>query len=174
MRQNPTIFFRFLFKILLLFLLNFNFYFILIYNTVLVLPYTDMNPPRLYMRSQTWTHLPLHNISLGHPRAPAPSMLYPASDIDRGRGWDDWGEWHWNMYNIIYETNQQSRFNAWYWMLGAGVLGWPRGMVQGGRWEGGFRMGNMCIPVVDSCCCMAKPIQYCKVINLQLNKYIYI
>ena len=24
-------------------------------------------------------------------------------------------------------------------------------------------MGNMCIPVVDSCCYMAKPIQYCKV-----------
>ena len=58
-----------------------------------------------------------------------------------------------------------------------GLVYWddPEGwMVQGGRWEGGFRMGNMCIPVVDSCCCMAKPIQYCKVINLQLNKYIYI
>ena len=23
----------------------------------------------------------------------------------RGRGWDDLGEWHWNMYNIIYEMN---------------------------------------------------------------------
>ena len=22
-------------------------------------------------------------------------------------------------------------------MLGAGALGWPRGMVRGGRWEGG-------------------------------------
>ena len=28
------------------------------------------------------SHLPPHNISLGHHRAPAPSMLYPASDID--------------------------------------------------------------------------------------------
>ena len=28
------------------------------------------------------SHLPPHNISLGHPHAPAPSMLYPASDID--------------------------------------------------------------------------------------------
>ena len=27
--------------------------------------------------------------------------------------------------------------------------------------EGGFRMGKICIPVVDSCSCMAKPIQYC-------------
>ena len=28
---------------------------------------------------------------------------------------------------------------------------------------GGFRMGNICTPVADSCQCMAKPIQYCKV-----------
>ena len=28
---------------------------------------------------------------------------------------------------------------------------------------GGFRMGNTCTPVVDSCWYMAKPIQYCKV-----------
>ena len=28
------------------------------------------------------SHLPPHNISLSHHRAPAPSMLYPASDID--------------------------------------------------------------------------------------------
>ena len=51
----------------------------------------------------------------------------------RGRGWDDLGEWHWNMYSIICETNCQSTFDAWYRMLGAGALGWPRGMVWGGR-----------------------------------------
>ena len=28
------------------------------------------------------SHLPPHNVSLGHPRAPAPSILYPASDIN--------------------------------------------------------------------------------------------
>ena len=28
---------------------------------------------------------------------------------------------------------------------------------------GGFRMGNTCMPVVDSFRCLAKPIQYCKV-----------
>ena len=41
-----------------------------------------------------------------------------------------------------------------------------------GREEGvGFRMGNTCIPVVDSCRCMAKPIQYCKVkVKLKKNK----
>ena len=62
----------------------------------------------------------------------------------RGRGWDDLREWHWNMYNIIYETSRQSRFDARYRMLGAGALGWPRGMVWGGRREEGrgFRMGT--------------------------------
>ena len=40
------------------------------------------------------------------------------------------------MYNI-YETSRQSRFDAQYWMLGAGALGRPRGMVRGGRREAG-------------------------------------
>jgi len=31
--------------------------------------------------------------------------------------------------------------------------GWYRREVGGG-----FRMGNICTPVEDSCCCMAKPI----------------
>ena len=39
-----------------------------------------------------------------------------------------------------------------------------------GREEGGgFRMGNTCTPMADSCQCMTKPIQYCKVISLQLK-----
>ena len=37
----------------------------------------------------------------------------------------------------MYETSCQSRFDARYWMLGAGALGRPRGM----EWGGGFRMG---------------------------------
>ena len=40
------------------------------------------------------------------------------------------------MYNIIYETSRQSRFDVRYWMLGAGALGGPRGMVRGGKREG--------------------------------------
>ena len=39
------------------------------------------------------------------------------------------------MYNIMYETSCQSRFDARYWMLGAGALGGPRGRVG----EGGGR-----------------------------------
>ena len=42
--------------------------------------------------------------------------------------------------------------------------GWCTGMTQrdgmGGRWEGGFSLGNTCTPVADSCWCMAKPIQH--------------
>ena len=60
----------------------------------------------------------------------------------RGRGWDDLGEWHWIMYNVIYETSCQSRFDAQYWMLGAGALGWPRGIVQRGRGKEGSGWGT--------------------------------
>ena len=51
-----------------------------------------------------------------------------------------------------------------------GLVHWddPEGWYGegGGR---GFKIGNICTPVADSCWCMAKPIQYCKVINLQLK-----
>ena len=51
------------------------------------------------------------------------------------------------MYNIIYEMSRQSRFDARYWMLGAGAY-----QMEGmGREEGGgFMMGNTCTPVADS------------------------
>ena len=48
-----------------------------------------------------------------------------------------------------------------------GAQGWYTGMTQkdgmGREGGGGFRMGNTCTAVADSCQCMAKPIQYCKV-----------
>ena len=46
------------------------------------------------------------------------------------------------LYNIIYETSRQSRFDARYWMLGTGALGWPRGMVWEGRREEGSGWGT--------------------------------
>ena len=87
--DSVLIFFSFTF-----FFFNFNFYFVLLYNTVLVLPYIDMNPPQVYMSSQSWTpsHLPPHITSLDHPREPAPSILYPASNID----------WWFVSYMIVY------------------------------------------------------------------------
>ena len=52
-----------------------------------------------------------------------------------------------------------------------GAQGWCTGMTQrdgmGREVGGGFRMGNTCTPMVDSSQCMAKQIQYCKVISLQ-------
>ena len=99
----PMIFFNFIhlnFAVLLFFFnFNFNFfkfyfYFILLFNTVSVLPYIDMNPPRVYTSSQSWIplRLPPHTISLDHPHAPAPSILYPALNID----------WHFISYMIVY------------------------------------------------------------------------
>ena len=48
-----------------------------------------------------------------------------------------------------------------------GLVHWddPEGWYREGG-ERGLRMGNTCTSVVDSCLCMAKPIQYCKVISL--------
>ena len=52
-----------------------------------------------------------------------------------------------------------------------GLVHWddPEGEHGEGR-ESGFRIGNSCIPVTDSCQCMAKPIQYCKVKKIIINK----
>ena len=57
--------------------------------------------------------------------------IYPAIPL-----MDDLGEWNWNMYNIIYETNSQSKFDAWYWLLGAAALRQPRGWYGEGGWKG--------------------------------------
>ena len=59
----------------------FNFYFILLYNTVLVMPYIDMNPPWVHMNSQTWTPLPPpspYNLS---GSSPCTSPKHPVSCI---------------------------------------------------------------------------------------------
>ena len=53
-----------------------------------------------------------------------------------------------------------------------GAQGWCTGMTQrdgmGREMGGGFRMGNTCAPMANSCQCMAKLLQYCKVLTLQL------
>ena len=64
-------------------LLFFNFYFFLILKSLILTCVPKHEPP---------SHLPPHNISLGHPHAPAPSMLYPTPDID----------WRFNSYMIVY------------------------------------------------------------------------
>ena len=56
----------------------------------------------------------------------------------------------------------------------SGPVHWddPEGRDGMGRKVGeGFRMEDTCTPMADSCQCMAKPLQYCKEISLQLNKF---
>ena len=61
----------------------FKFFIFLILKSLILTGVPKHEPP---------SHLPPHNISVGHPHTPAPSMLYPASDID----------WRFNSYMIVY------------------------------------------------------------------------
>ena len=55
-------------------------------------------------------------------------------------------------------------------VLGAGALGRPRGMGWGGRCEGGSGWGTHVNPWLIHVNVCQKPLQYCKVISLQLIK----
>ena len=60
------------------------------------------------------------------------------------------------------------------WMHKTSARAWCTGKTPRDRVErevgGGIRMGNTCKSMADSCQCMTKPLQYCKVISLQLIK----
>ena len=52
-------------------------------------------------------------------------------------------DWQLVSYMIFYMFQCHSpKFDAGYWMLGAGALGRPRGMEWGGRREEGSRWGT--------------------------------
>ena len=53
-------------------------------------------------------------------------------------------------------------------VLGPGSLGIPRGIGWGGRWEGGSGWGIHVNPWLIHVNVWQKPLQYCKVISLQL------
>ena len=55
-------------------------------------------------------------------------------------------------------------------VLRAGALGRPRGMGWGGRWDGGSGWGTHVNPWLIHVNVWQKPLQYCKVISLQLIK----
>ena len=77
----------------LLFFLIYLFIFLL-YNIVLVLPYTTCicHGCTCVPHPEPPSHLPPHTIPLGRPSAPAPSILYPASNLD----------WRFVSYMILY------------------------------------------------------------------------
>ena len=60
------------------------------------------------------------------------------------------------------------------WLHETSAQGWCTGNTQKDGMEkevgGGIGMRNTCKSMADSCQCMAKTIQYCKVISLQLIK----
>ena len=87
----------------------------------------------------------------------------------RRQGWDVSRKQHQNMYIIYGERNHQPRLDSRDKC--SGLVHWEDPEGSGG--EGGGRgnwMGNTCKSMADSCQCMAKPLQYCKVISLQLIK----
>ena len=138
-------------KELLLAIFFFNFIFKL-YNIVLVLPNIKMNPPQVYMCSPSWTLLPppspyhpsgssqcnspKHPVSCIkpglairflydsiHDSLPFSQIIPPSPSPEESK-------------RLFYTSVSLSRFDAGYRMLGAGALGWPRGMVWGGRKRG--------------------------------------
>ena len=94
--KNPKLFFV-LFCLIFIFTL---FYFTILYwfcHTLTWIHHGCTCDPK----HEPSSHLPPHNIPLGHPRAPAPSMLYPALDID----------WWFDSYMIVYMFQCISSFS---------------------------------------------------------------
>ena len=60
------------------------------------------------------------------------------------------------MYIIIYKIDKQCKFDVWSREPKANALGQPRGIGWGERWKRGSGWGDTCVPVADSCWCMAK------------------
>ena len=96
----------------------------------------------------------------------------------QNRLWDSVGEGEGGMFRENRtETSMLSRVK-WItspgWMHETSAQGWCTGKTQwdgmGREVEGGIGMGNTCKSMADSCQCMEKPLQYCKVISLQLIK----
>ena len=67
------------------------------------------------------SHLPPHTISLGHPSAPAPSILYPASNLDC-----QFISYILYMWNLTYKKGKRLRSNLSRVRLGKSLTSlWP-------------------------------------------------
>ena len=74
------------------------------------------------------------------------------------------------MYITISKIDRQPRFNGWERALRAGALGWPWGMGWGGKREGGSEWRTHVHLWLIHVNVWQKPLQYYKVISLQLKK----
>ena len=94
-------------------------------------------------------------------------------------------EYHWIYWiNVILSCKKKKKKQVYYqgWnrlpaqvgcmrqVLGPGALGRPRGIGWRGRWEGGSGWGTHVNPWLIHVSVWQKPLQYCKVISLQLIK----
>ena len=88
----------------------------------------------------------------------------------RRQGWDVQREQHWNKYTIKGETDHQPRLDAWNKC--SGLVHWedPEGWAGEGGGSGD-RDGEIRVnPWLIHVNIWQKPLQYCKVISLQLIK----
>ena len=74
--------------------------------------------------------------------------------------------------HVYYQgwNRSPAHFGCMRQVLWAGALGRPRGMEWGERWEGGSGWGIHVNPWLIHVNVFQKPLQYCKVISLQLIK----
>ena len=96
-------------------------------------------------------------------------LLDSVGEGEGGMIWENSTEtciFHLHMWNRSPVQFQRMRQGAQGWCIGGTLRDGMRREV--GR---GFRMGNLCTPMADSCQWCQKPLQYCKVISLQLNNF---
>ena len=112
------------------FFFNFYFYFILPYNTVLVLPYIDVNPPRVYMRSQTWTPLPPP--SPQHPSGSSISASWLDTSLIPGshKEWQIWLMTISCAFSHSPHFLRASRGSGW-WLLDSCYSSWAQKFIFG-------------------------------------------
>ena len=78
---------------------------------------------------------------------------------------------HWSQ-QILHHLEASELKRAGGWLIRGSWKGRPRGMGWGGRWEGGSGWGTHVNPWLIHVNVWQKPLQYCKVISLQLIKII--
>ena len=89
------------------------FYFLFFFNLILFL---SLKHCISFAKHQNESTIGIRVLPILNPppsSLPTPSLwVVPVHQPQASRGWEDLGEWHWNMCNIMYETSCQSRFNA--------------------------------------------------------------